>query len=190
VDERRRTHISKTLSFWLRHNPAAGGLTLDAQGWAEIGAVRAALVRELRGPVSEAELREVVETSEKRRFAIENGKIRANQGHSLALDLDFRPVAPPAALFHGTTRERYAQIRAAGGLAKMQRHHVHLSPDIETALRVARRHRGETPLVLRVDTAAMAAAGHRFFISDNGVYLTEAVPGEFLTVENVGATAR
>src|SRR5690348_13441851 len=114
--KRRRTRISKTLSFWLRHNPAAGGLRLDEQGWA---------------------------------------------------DLDFRPVEPPTVLFHGTTRERYARILASGGLAKMRRHHVHLSPDLETALRVARRHHGETPHILCVDVAAMVAAGYRFFVSEN-----------------------
>ena len=171
--------VSKTLSYWLRHNPAAGGLTLDAHGWAAVDDVLAALRRALRRPVDRAELEAVVATSDKRRFTIEEGRIRASQGHSLDLQLDFRPVEPPPVLYHGTTREQWGRIQASGGLSRMRRHHVHLSADAGTARRVVGRRRAETPLVLRVDAVAARAAGHVFFLSENGVYLTDRVPLEF-----------
>lgn len=179
--ERQHTRISKTLSYWLRHNPKAGGLTLDRQGWAGVAEVLAALSRDLHRPVGLEELREVVATSEKQRFALGSGRIRANQGHSVAVELGLRPVEPPAALYHGTTHERWQPIRQSGGLSKMRRHHVHLSGDVETARRVAARHRGEAPVVLQVDTVAMRTAGHDFFISENGVYLTDSVPLAFIS---------
>ena len=177
----RQVRISKTLSFWLRHNPDAGGLRLDKGGWAPVAEVLAALDRRLDPPVTRAELEQVVATNDKRRFTIRDDRIRAVQGHSIDVALDVQPIEPPAVLYHGTTHERWATIQASGGLSKMRRHHVHLSPDLETAERVAARHRGERPLVLRVDTAAAATAGHPFFITENGVYLTEAVPLAFLT---------
>jgi putative RNA 2'-phosphotransferase len=178
--------ISKTLAFWLRHNPGAGGLTLDEEGWADVPAVLAALSRALHRPVSLAELETVVRENDKQRFSLEAGRIRANQGHSLALDLNFDPTSPPASLFHGTTRERWEAIRTTGGLAKMRRHHVHLSPDVATARRVATRHRGEKPEVLQVDAAAMVADGYAFYRSTNGVYLTESVPLRYLSEVGLG----
>jgi putative RNA 2'-phosphotransferase len=183
----RRVRISKTLSYWLRHAPGDGGLALDESGWAEVGAVLDALARTFDPPVSRGELEEVVATSDKRRFAVEGGRIRASQGHSVEVDLGLRPVEPPRALYHGTTRERWERIRRSGGLAKMRRHHVHLSGDVETARRVGERHRREDLLVLRVDAAAMRRAGHEFFVSDNGVYLTDRVPLEFLEEERGGS---
>lgn len=182
-DSTRESKISKTLSYWLRHKPEAGGLTLDAQGWADVERVLAALSTAIPGGVSAEQLAAVVAGSEKQRFTLADGRIRANQGHSIEVELDFRPVEPPAVLYHGTTRERWQRIQASGGLSRMNRHHVHLSPDTETARRVAERHCKETPLVLRVDAAAMRAGGHSFFIAANGVYLTDAVPLAFLEME-------
>jgi len=180
TDRQAQVRISKTLSFWLRHDPAAGGLKLDAQGWADVPAVLASLERELRVPVTIEVLESVVRESDKQRFALEDGRIRANQGHSFAVELDAPLVDPPAVLHHGTTVERWERIRASGGLARMSRQHVHLSPDEETARRVAGRHRGERPLVLRIDAAGAHADGHQFFRSANGVYLTDAVPLRFI----------
>jgi putative RNA 2'-phosphotransferase len=179
----KRNSVQKTLSYWLRHKPEAGGLTLDAQGWADVEQVLAALNSAIPGGVSAEQLAAVVDGSEKQRFTLADGRIRANQGHSIDAELDFRPVKPPAVLYHGTTQERWQRIQSSGGLSRMNRHHVHLSPDTETARRVAGRHRKEAPLVLRVDAAAMQAAGHTFFISANSVYLTDAVPLAFLVAE-------
>jgi len=177
---RRQALISKTLSLWLRHDPAAGGLTLDAQGWTEVESVLAALGGAVQPAVSLDELDAIVAGSDKQRFSLEAGRIRANQGQSVALDLDFRPVEPPAALYHGTTRERRLLIQASGGLAKLRRHHVHLSHDVATARRLAQRHQGEAPLVLQVAAERLRAADQPFFISENGVYLTDAVPLAYL----------
>jgi putative RNA 2'-phosphotransferase len=179
----RTVRISKTLSYWLRHDPAAGGLELDDGGWADVGRVLEALGRAFDPPVSREELERVVATNDKKRFALEGGRIRASQGHSVDVDLAPRRVEPPPVLYHGTTRERWAKIRESGGLSKMRPHHVHLSGDRETARRVGGRHRREEVLVLRVDAAAMRRAGHAFFVSENGVYLTDAVSLEFLIPE-------
>jgi putative RNA 2'-phosphotransferase len=119
----------------------------------------------------------VVATSDKQRFAFDESRarLRANQGHSVDVDLQLEPVTPPAVLYHGTGRQNVASI-LAGGLQKMNRHHVHLSPDTETAIRVGRRH-GE-PVVFVVDAAAMHGDGSTFYCSANGVWLVDHVPAQ------------
>jgi putative RNA 2'-phosphotransferase len=166
--------ISKTLSYWLRHAPQAGGLTLDRFGWAPVDAVLSAL----RG-VSLETLVVVVEENDKQRFEFspDMSRLRARQGHSVDIDLELSPVAPPARLFHGTVGRVLDQILREG-LRPMARHHVHLSPDVETATRVGAR-RGR-PVVLAVDAAGMAADGHDFFVTANGVWLTDRVPPPYL----------
>jgi putative RNA 2'-phosphotransferase len=128
-------------------------------------------------------LQQVVEYNDKKRFAFnEDGtKIRASQGHSLEVELDYQPQKPPAVLFHGTT-ERFLDAILEQGLQKRRRHHVHLSPDVETAANVGRRH--GKPVVLAVQAARMHAEGHLFFCSANGVWLTEAVPPKYLSTDN------
>lgn len=106
-------------------------------------------------------------------------RIRANQGHSTAVDLQLEPIAPPAVLYHGTVAKVIPEIFALG-LLKMKRHHVHLSPDMETAKKVGQR-RGK-PVILIIDAAAMHSRGHLYFRSENGVWLTERVLPEFLRV--------
>ncbi|CAM5596780.1 putative RNA 2'-phosphotransferase OS=Streptomyces alboniger OX=132473 GN=kptA PE=3 SV=1 [Streptomyces alboniger] len=171
-DERRTVKVSKYLSKHLRHEPGRIELTLDDHGWVEIDALLAAAAAH-RFPFSRAELDHVVAVNDKRRFAVENGRIRASQGHSVAVDLDLPPATPPAHLFHGTVAARLAAIRAEG-LRPMNRHAVHLSADRGTAGRVGAR-RGR-PVVLTVDAAAMHRDGHVFHVSANGVWLTAAVP--------------
>ncbi|MDO7851529.1 RNA 2'-phosphotransferase [Hymenobacter convexus] len=130
-------------------------------------------------PLSEAELTEIVAGNDKKRFAFDVGgtRIRAQQGHSVEVDLQLVPAMPPALLYHGTAPAALPAIRSAG-LQKMARHHVHLSPDAETARRVGAR-RGQ-PTILTVDAAAMHAAGVPFYESGNGVWLVEAVPPQYL----------
>ncbi len=122
----------------------------------------------------------MVAESHKKRFALsEDGRrIRANQGHSVQVDLGLPPSAPPEVLYHGTASRSVAAIRAEG-LHSGSRQHVHLSPDIPTAIKVGKRH--GKPLVLIVRAREMAAAGHTFFLSANGVWLTERVPVEFIS---------
>ena len=147
-----RTRLSKFLSLVLRHDPACIGLTLDAQGWADVDDLlqkaNAAGV-----PLTRALLDEIVRTSDKQRFALstDGTRIRANQGHSIPVDLALEPVAPPNVLYHGTVARFLPSIRRKG-LRRGQRHHVHLSADRETASRVGSR-RGE-PVVLTVAAGA------------------------------------
>ncbi|MCZ6795407.1 MAG: RNA 2'-phosphotransferase [Planctomycetota bacterium] len=170
--------ISKFLSYVLRHRPETVGLVLDEAGWAPIddvirGAVAAGY------PLSRELLLEVVETNDKNRFAIDEPgeRIRASQGHSVKVRLGLSPIEPPETLYHGTATRLLESILGRG-LERRKRHHVHLSPDPETARKVGSRH--GTPVVLEVDAAAMHADGHEFFLSENGVWLTEHVPPRYL----------
>jgi putative RNA 2'-phosphotransferase len=173
------TRASRFVSLVLRHQPEAAGLTLDREGWAQVDALiagaRAAGVA-LDRPTIEAILRE----SSKTRFALsaDGARIRALQGHSTPdVALDYEAVAPPDILYHGTI-ERFLEPIFAEGLRRGERHHVHLSGDVETA-RIVGARRG-APVVLRVAAGEMAAAGHAFYRADNGVWLTQAVPARYL----------
>ncbi|MGY1824632.1 RNA 2'-phosphotransferase [Geodermatophilus sp. SYSU D00079] len=167
--------LSRRLSYVLRHAPASVGLTLDAAGWVDVADLLAAL------HISREELEHVVVTNDKRRFAFDDTgtRIRASQGHSVAVDLGYAAQQPPPVLFHGTV-ERHLPAILAEGLRPGRRHAVHLSPDAGTARRVGAR-RGR-PVVLEVDAAGLAATGVRFTRSANGVWLVDAVPPERLRV--------
>lgn len=169
---------SKFLSLILRHRPEIVGIDLDAGGWAAVDALLAGMARKGRR-LSRADLDRIVETNNKRRFTFsEDGtRIRAVQGHSRAVELDLAPRDPPDLLFHGTVARFIASIRA-NGLVRGNRQYVHLSPDRQTADIVGRR-RG-APVILTIDGAAMARAGHRFYLSENGVWLTDHVPAGFI----------
>ncbi|GAA1264778.1 RNA 2'-phosphotransferase [Sphaerisporangium rubeum] len=176
MDQRRLVRVSKYLSKHLRHDPGRIGVTLDGAGWVDVDTFLDA-ARTHGFPITSAELQQVVVANDKQRFTLEAGRIRANQGHSVEVHLDLPAVAPPPVLYHGTVSRNLGAIRT-DGLRRMNRHHVHLSPDRETAVRVGSR-RG-APVVLVVDAAAMHAAGHEFMVSANGVWLVEHVPREFL----------
>lgn len=179
MDDRDRTSLSKFLSFVLRHEPGAIDIELDASGWVEVQQLLDACARHGRS-FGREELDEVVATNAKQRFAFsEDGrKIRANQGHSTEVELGYSPAEPPDVLFHGTYAGAVPSIREQG-LTRQGRHHVHLSFDEATARAVGGR-RGK-PVILRVDARAMRAAGHVFYRSSNGVWLTEAVPTAFIS---------
>jgi putative RNA 2'-phosphotransferase len=170
---------SKFLSYVLRHDPAAVGLTLDAQGWIAIDKFLAASKRSGR-EISLDLLQEVVFTNDKQRFAFSaDGKsIRANQGHSIEVDLALAPQMPPQILYHGTAT-RFLDAIQAEGLQKMQRHHVHLSATQAIAKAVGQRH-GKV-VILGVLAQTMHKQGFEFFLSQNGVWLTDHVPAEFLS---------
>ncbi|MFM9369003.1 RNA 2'-phosphotransferase [Streptomyces sp. Da 82-17] len=174
--EQRNVKVSKYLSKHLRHEPGRIGLTLDPAGWTEIDALLDAAAAH-GFPITRAELDRAVATNDKQRFAVDGGRIRANQGHSVDVDLGLPTATPPAYLFHGTVAAHLDAIRREG-LRPMNRHDVHLSPDRETATRVGAR-RGR-PIVLSVDAGAMHADGHTFRRSENGVWLTAAVPPRYL----------
>jgi putative RNA 2'-phosphotransferase len=178
MEEARLVRISKYLSKHLRHDPARLGLELMPGGWVPVDALLAAVARDM--PLTRQELEEVVERNNKRRFSFDptGTLIRANQGHSIDVDLQLEPSEPPPALYHGTA-ERVLSNILRDGLKKMSRHHVHLSADIDTAYRVGSRH--GKPVVLQVDVARMREAGHTFYRSDNAVWLVDSVPPEFIS---------
>lgn len=180
LDEKSLVKRSKYLARHLRHQPEALGLTLDPGGWVAVDALLAAMRR--HGiELSRAQLDEIVARNNKQRFSFdETGtRIRANQGHSIPVDLQLAPATPPDALYHGTSKATIGPILREG-LQKMRRQHVHLSRDKATAIKVGSRH--GAPIVLLVDAAAMARDGYQFFLSDNGVWLTDHVPPQYLRV--------
>ncbi|MEM7559850.1 MAG: RNA 2'-phosphotransferase [Planctomycetota bacterium] len=176
-----RIHTSKFLSLVLRHQPEVIDVVLDAEGWLEIDLLIANA--NARGKQLSLELiHEVVANCDKQRFALsEDGlRIRANQGHSVSgVELKLEPVEPPETLFHGTVANFLDSIRTQG-LQSRSRHHVHLSGDIETASKVGQR-RGK-PIIISVDSGRMHGDGFAFFRSANGVWLTDTVPPEYLSL--------
>lgn len=168
--------LSKQLSYVLRHKPESIGVTLDAQGWAKIDE----LLPKLKYPMSRETLDRVVRENDKKRFSIslDGKRIRANQGHSIAIDLGLAPATPPDVLYHGTAT-RFLDAIFEQGLVKKSRQHVHLSLDTHTANKVGARH-GKV-FILRIDSAQMAKDGYVFFRSDNGVWLTDHVPVKYLS---------
>ena len=180
LNKKQMVRTSKFLSLVLRHQPDAAGITVDAHGWAEVGAL-------LRGmtdagvPCDLQALREIVRTDEKQRYTFnEDGtKIRASQGHSFPVDLGLTQTDPPQVLWHGTAT-RFLECIMQEGLKPMSRQYVHLSPDAETAYRVGIRH--GKPVILQVDALRMAQDGMKFYRAENGVWLTDAVPPQYLQI--------
>ncbi|CAN7448058.1 RNA 2'-phosphotransferase [Rhizobacter sp. LjRoot28] len=170
--------ISKFLSLVLRHSPETIGLQLHEGGWASIDALIRLATAHGR-PLSRQLVEQVVRESEKQRFALSDDglSIRANQGHSVKVELGLVKVVPPDELFHGTATRFLDSIRS-NGLWRGSRHHVHLSETRDTASDVGKRH--GKPVVLSVRAGAMHEFGYSFFRSENGVWLTESVPFEFL----------
>lgn len=170
--------LSKRMSSWLRHHPEAIGLTMDGAGWVRIDEMLAKAAA--RGSAfSRAQLDEVVAGNNKQRFEIdETGElIRARQGHSVPVELGYSAAEPPEVLFHGTAQKTLTLIWR-DGLLPMKRHAVHLSSEKETAVKVGSRH--GRPAVLAVAAARMQADGYTFSVTGNGVWLTDAVPAEYL----------
>lgn len=169
--------VSKFLSLILRHHPERIGATLDPEGWLAIDALLARLPEDLR--IDRATLLRIVATNDKRRFEIsaDGARIRAAQGHSVAVDLAYEPQEPPAILYHGTAT-RFLEAILAEGLKPGSRRHVHLSRDAGTARMVGARH--GRPVILEVDAARAAAEGQRFYLAANGVWLTDALAAGYL----------
>ncbi len=181
MDEKRRLRISKFVSLVLRHEPGKAGLTLEPGGWVFVDDLLAGAAR-AGNRFTRDELLAVVEACEKQRFAVDDSgaKIRANQGHSTEVELQFEAAEPPAELYHGTAERNLAAI-LRDGLLKMARHHVHLSPDPHTATKVGSRH--GKPVILVVDAGKLRADGITFYCSANGVWLVEHVPPQYLRVQ-------
>jgi putative RNA 2'-phosphotransferase len=178
MDEKQLVRISKFLSLILRHRPEQIGLTLDAQGWANIAELIEG-AQQHQVFLTREQIRQVVAENDKQRFVLseDETRIRARQGHSVSVDLGLTAQEPPATLYHGTASRFLTSIRA-NGLQKGNRHHVHLSLDEETARKVGTRH--GVPVVLQIRARLMWQEGYAFFLSENGVWLTETVPPAYL----------
>ncbi|MFN8510772.1 MAG: RNA 2'-phosphotransferase [Deinococcaceae bacterium] len=170
--------ISKVLSYHLRHHPDQLGLQLQQGGWVDVDDLLSAL-RKAGFLIDRATLKRVVLNNDKQRFSFDENelRIRANQGHSVQVDLELQPTRPPEVLYHGTPKSSVPSILVEG-LKPMNRHHVHLSHDRETAQKVGAR-RGK-PEVLEIKAQSMFSLGYPFYISANGVWLTPHVPPEFI----------
>ncbi len=167
---------SKFLSLVLRHRPETIGISLDAGGWVDIDELLKACASHGK-EIAMQDLLDVVASNDKQRFIIEGNRIRANQGHSVEVQLALEPSSPPEYLYHGTAERNWTEI-SRSGLLPMDRHHVHLSPDRSTAHKVGSRH--GKPIVLRVAAQQMVAEGSSFYRSANGVWLCDAVPARYL----------
>ena len=173
------TGISKFLSFVLRHKPEEIGLTLDTEGWTDIDTLLVRL-KQANRPLTRDILQAVVDTNDKKRFAIsEDGlRIRANQGHSTPdVALSFDEKQPPEFLFHGTAT-RFVESIQKQGLIPGQRHYVHLSENIPTATEVGQRY--GKPVILKINSLQMYEQGFKFYKSDNDVWLTKNIPSDFI----------
>ncbi len=173
MNEKQLKSVSKKLSYILRHHPDSVGLVLDENGWVNVEALLRAV------QIDRTVLETVVAENDKKRFAFNDDKtmIRASQGHSIKIDLGYKPSVPPEILYHGTASANLKSIQNQG-LIKGSRHHVHLSVDTETARNVGMRH--GFPAILTVLASKMVADGYEFYISENGVWLTEQVPPRYL----------
>jgi len=175
---KKNKNTSKFLSYVLRHNPEKLGITLDENGWTSV-AILLEKINVEPYSLSMDELEEIVATNTKKRFAFNDDqtKIRANQGHSVAIDLGIASKQPPEFLYHGTVEKFIVSIQEKG-LIKGSRQHVHLSADKETAINVGSR-RGK-PIILTVRSSEMHAENYAFYQSENGVWLTDEVPTKFI----------
>lgn len=178
INSNQCTYLSKLLSYILRHKPGEYGIVLDENGYTNVNE----LINKLNAQnenINFEILQYIVETNNKKRFAFNDDltEIRASQGHSVDVELGFTEQQPPAILYHGTVEKFLASILKYG-LQKMQRHQVHLSADKTTAIKVAER-RGK-PIILEIKSGEMFSAGYTFYLSANGVWLTDHVPVNFI----------
>lgn len=179
MENKAQIQASKFISYVLRHRPEKAGLEPDSAGWVPVADLLAACVA-AGHPLRQDDLADLVRTNDKQRYAFspDGQHIRANQGHSIAVDLGLKPVSPPDILYHGTARS-FLKAILKKGLLRGSRHHVHLSADATTASAVGARH-GQ-PVILVVDAQRLHAAGQHFYRSANGVWLTATVPPKYLT---------
>ncbi|MDO4685422.1 MAG: RNA 2'-phosphotransferase [Corynebacterium sp.] len=173
--------LSKEMSRALRHTPQQYGLTLDAQGWVPLDSLIAAFRRIPRWrTISESDIHAAMTNSNKQRFEIAGGRIRALYGHSVAKRIEKQSATPPSTLYHGTSQTN-AQSISQTGLRPMGRQYVHLSEDLSTATIVGRRKR-DSLVVFQVDTSAASRSGVKFYYGNDTTWLADAIPAEFLTI--------
>jgi len=179
------TKISKHLSYVLRHHPESIGIKLDKNGWADVDLIIKNSQDKIEFTIED--LRQVVKTSDKQRFKFseDEKKIMANQGHSVEVDLQLKPIVPPFKLYHGTAN-RFLSSIMKDGLKKMNRYHVHLysQENIEKAKNTGSRHeKGVEAVLLIIEAKQMHNEGYKFYKTDNDVYLTNAVPPKYIKID-------
>ena len=170
--------ISKFICLILRHKPNTISITLDRNGWANTQELLNGL-NAAGKKINMKQLITLVNTDNKNRFSFneDKSKIRANQGHSLPVDLGLTESVPPDLLYHGTS-EKFIESIKQNGIQKRSRQYVHLSSNIETAVAVGKRH--GNPIVLKINTEQMFLDGYKFYLSENGVWLTDNVPYQYI----------
>ncbi|WP_243648745.1 RNA 2'-phosphotransferase [Hazenella coriacea] len=175
---KRHTRVSKFLSLILRHQPELVNLSLDEAGWVNVSQLLEGC-RKAGVKITLEELKEIVRTNDKRRFSFTRDfkYIRANQGHSVEVQLGLQPTSPPITLFHGTAKHFLPSIFKEG-LLKKKRHHVHLSDRRSAAVEVGKRH--GFPIVLQIDAGKMEREGVDFYRTENGVWLVDHVPPKYI----------
>lgn len=175
--------LGRFLSLVLRHQPQAAYITLDRHGWADVEELLRGCVRAGK-PIDRETLERIVRENSKQRYSFspDGKKIRANQGHSVPVELDLREADPPPRLYHGTATRFLESIRREG-ITRQSRQQVHLSATVETAVAVGARH--GSPVVLPIDAAAMAGDGYTFWLSENGVWLCREVPWRYVLEEEL-----
>jgi putative RNA 2'-phosphotransferase len=180
MEHKDEVKISRFLSKHLRHSPEKIGLTLSQGGWVEVNELLSACSLN-KIFITRSELEQIVANNDKQRFSFDDTGtcIRANQGHSVEIDLQLSQQIPPARLYHSTGQDSVQAILKSG-LQKMSRHHVHLSLDVKTAIAVGKRH--GCPVIFVVNAKAMQQDGFIFYCSDNGIWLVEQVPVKYLTI--------
>ncbi|MCJ8152893.1 RNA 2'-phosphotransferase [Chryseobacterium sp. SSA4.19] len=178
MNEKHKKKTSKFLSYVLRHHPELINLSLDEYGWADVNELITKSTNDSQGFTFE-ELDEIVQTNDKKRFIFneDKTKIRANQGHSIDINLALIPQQPPEFLYHGTAQANVDSILEKG-IEKRSRQHVHLSSDRETAMKVGMRH--GKPVILTIKTGKMAEHGILFYLSDNNIWLTDFVDTKYI----------
>lgn len=173
------TETSRFISLVLRHKPEAIGITLDEHGWADVQEMIRGINASGHHYLDENMLEEIVRTDDKQRYSYneDHTLIRANQGHSIPVDVELEEKTPPAVLYHGTG-EKYVSSIDEQGLIPKSRLYVHLSSDVDTANKVGSRH--GKPVIYTVNCEAMVADGYRFYLSANKVWLTKEVHPRYL----------
>ncbi|MDE6744419.1 MAG: RNA 2'-phosphotransferase [Lachnospiraceae bacterium] len=170
--------LSVFISLVLRHKPGEAHITLDEHGWANVDELLAG-INDTGRKIDMEILEEIVRTDNKQRYSFNEDKtlIRANQGHSIPVDVELEEKQPPQFLYHGTA-DRFLESIMAEGLKPMNRLYVHLSKDEETAVKVGKRH--GNPVVLKISTEEMYHDGKKFYLSKNGVWLTKYIEKKYI----------
>ena len=178
---KRLIDVSKIISYALRHRPDEFGLSLDKEGWVDFEVFCRALAS-YKHPVyvDKETIEKIIAESDKKRFELTDGKIRATYGHSIDAKKKKKKSIPPNILFHGTSHKAYDLIRKEG-LKPMNRQYVHLSVDAATARKVGSRH-DRNPVILAINSSKMYSDGFKFFHSTNdGTWMCESVPSSYIT---------